>query len=267
MVRCQNSSRTNPTPWILVLFVAAFPTGRWFAEAKKLPVSGVTFSDPPLYDNGDSSSNNNGEKELDAPSTTLGGRVSINDDPIRMRPNLPRFLPTECSEHLDDLLPCWLDNLEECAGCIPTAEDEDTAEGTTEGDESESSSSSSSLGSFLYYFKPPNMLETLLREQDDYGATCSQLQAPMCPVTNCCPSCEESIMELYECWLLVDLLEHESKESEDEPDRKNRWDHEESVPVVPRTTADDLVRLLTTECTLDCSDSSAFTGANATSGM
>mmetsp|Transcript_34519 Transcript_34519/g.81381 ORF Transcript_34519/g.81381 Transcript_34519/m.81381 type:complete len:266 (-) Transcript_34519:335-1132(-) len=262
MARSRNSSRASVqilSIWIMALIFAVLPTAKWFAEAKKLPISGVTFSDPPPYNNGGSSSStstnastndqDDEEQDQDTPATTtVGGRLI--EDPMRMRPNLPRFLPTECSEHLDELLPCWLDNLEECAGCVP-------AESKNESESDESSSSSSSLGSFLYYFKPPSM-ETLLMEQDDYGATCSQLQAPICPVTNCCPSCEEAIMELYECWLLVDLLEH------NEPDRKKDQASEDSVPVLPTTTADDLIRLLTDECTLECPDSYAAAGTNAT---
>ena len=115
----------------------------------------------------------------------------VDDDAvIDDTPNLPTFLPKECSDNLDNLLPCWLDNNDECSNCA-ISED-------------------GSLEGFLEFFKPPDTIFDTKYDSFFSTATtstssleCSDIETPICPTINCCTSCEESILELYECWLLV----------------------------------------------------------------
>lgn len=114
----------------------------------------------------------------DTPTILAGIR-----DPMRLRPSLPRFLPAECEENLGRLLPCWLENGGECGECLPL---------------SRINRKKSSLASFLEFFRPPVPAGS---------ESCSDLEAPICPITSCCSSCKEVILEFYECWWLVEIVE------------------------------------------------------------
>ena len=299
-----------------------------FAEAQRLPVSAYNNNKYYHSNSNDgiasttsisisiSSGTTSGKTSGKTSSTTTAGRTNRNsnsndavvvDDPTRMQPNLPAVLPSECVEHLDDLIPCWLENLDECANCAAST-----------------STPSSSMSSFLEHFRPPDVQETLAllapehhhhpfrynqSHTDEYtntDETCPRLRAPICPIANCCSSCEEFVLELYECWLLVDLLagleerttaaaaatEHEHKDEhkdgndhddrdyerelelelqDDEPqddvfvvgggddnNNNNTSNNETTTTTTTHTTAtatitaDDLIRLLTDDCALDC---------------
>ena len=171
---------------MLTLFTATTTPTTFFVEAaggiaisQQYRDPGPNASDPTNNNNNDNNSNN------------------IINDPMRMRPSLPRYLPNECADNLDILLPCWLENSDECNDCVPLDDD-------------------GSLGSFLQSFQPPLMEDV---------ASCADLEDPVCPVVNCCSSCEESILELYECWLLVDKANNkivdESSEDDDEESSSN----------------------------------------------
>lgn len=108
------------------------------------------------------------------------GVVQAQQQPPMMA--LPGF-PDECIATLEDLIPCFSDNVA-CAACVPL-------EGENAG-----------LLEFLEFFAPPPSL--LLEEEEEDGINCTTVEAPICPISTCCQPCKDVIDELYRCRLLVE---------------------------------------------------------------
>ena len=173
----------------------------------------------------------------------------VDDDAvIDDTPNLPTFLPKECSDNLDNLLPCWLDNNDECSNCA-ISED-------------------GSLEGFLEFFKPPDTIFDTKYDSFFSTATttstssleCSDIETPICPTINCCTSCEESILELYECWLLVQSEDDErvSIISDNDNDNGSNSTGSSSSSVL-------LLENCTFECNIDTNTTTNTTTARGTS--